>query len=239
MSFLVSTKYRSHQEEIMDDLDYNGPKLHDSLDKMAQINKWLGGNKVTLNGLTKLLKHHPNNKPITIVDLGCGGGDLLRQIYHFGKRHKYNFMLIGIDANPNTIAYAKASSESLDNIEFMVMDVFSEDFKQLNFDVVLATLFLHHFKEDELVSFLKATLKKAHIGMIVNDLHRHQLAYYLFRVLCITIKNQITVKDGLLSILRGFKRKELERMSDQLQAYYSIQWKWAFRYQWLLSAKQI
>lgn len=237
MNLLVSTKYRSNQQEIMDDLDYKGPNLHDSLDKMAQINTWLGGNTVTINGLKKLLKNHSTNKPITIVDLGCGGGALLRQISLFGKRHKYQFQLIGIDANPNTIAYAKASSKAYKNIEYKVMDSFSEDFKQLNFDVVLATLFLHHFKEEELMTFLKPTLKKARIGIVVNDLHRHKLAYYLFKLLCTTIKNKTTITDGLISILRGFKRKELEQISKQLQAQYNIHWKWAFRYQWLLRAK--
>ncbi|WP_317045321.1 hypothetical protein [Formosa algae] len=53
MSFLVDTKYRSEEEEIMDDLDYNGPILHDALDKLAKINQWLGGNAVTISGLKK------------------------------------------------------------------------------------------------------------------------------------------------------------------------------------------
>ena len=76
MNFLVSTTYRSEAEEIMDDLDYNGPILHDALNKLAKINKWLGGNQVTLNGLKKVLKNHPKQEPITIIDLGCGGGDI-------------------------------------------------------------------------------------------------------------------------------------------------------------------
>ena len=56
MSLLVNTKYRSDAEEIMDDLNYNGPMLHDALDKLAKINQWLGGNRVTINGLKKVIK---------------------------------------------------------------------------------------------------------------------------------------------------------------------------------------
>jgi hypothetical protein len=42
-------------------------------------------------------------------------------------------------------------------------------------------------------------------------------------------------EDGLVSILRGFKKKELIAFSKQLQfKNYSIQWKWAFRYQWII-----
>ncbi len=239
MSLLVNTKYRSDQEEIMDDLDYNGPILHDALDKLAKINQWLGGNKVTINGLKKALKNHPKNEALTIVDLGCGGGDILREVSQFGKRNGYRFQLIGIDANQHTVNYANALSESYDNIEFRAIDIFSETFNKLKYDLVLTTLFLHHFKERELVSFLKPVLEKARLGIVVNDLHRHKLAYYLFKLLCTTITNKTIVEDGLTSVLRGFKRQELVDISQQLDTNYQIQWKWAFRFQWILKKKII
>ncbi|WP_299333043.1 methyltransferase domain-containing protein [uncultured Psychroserpens sp.] len=239
MSLLVSTKYRSEDEEIMDDLDYSGPILHDALDKLAKINQWLGGNAVTINGLKKLLKDHPKTQTITILDLGCGGGDILREVARFGKEQGYQFLLIGIDANQHTINYARSLSEAYDNIEFKVMDIFSDTFKELNYDVVLATLFLHHFKEDQLLSFLKPVLKKSKLGIVINDLHRHKLAYYLFKLLCITISNKTIIEDGLTSVLKGFKRQELTYISQQLEANYQIRWKWAFRFQWILKPKSI
>ncbi|WP_431132942.1 methyltransferase domain-containing protein [Psychroserpens mesophilus] len=235
----MNTKYRSEAEEIMDDLDYNGPILHDALDKLAKINQWLGGNKVTINGLKKALKNHPKSEAITIIDLGCGGGDILRQVSRFGKKNGYQFQLIGIDANQHTVDYAYSQSKAYDNIEFKALDVFSEEFKTLDYDLGLTTLFLHHFKNDELVSFLKPVLEKATLGIVVNDLHRHKLAYYLFKLLCVTITNKTIVEDGLTSVLRGFKRQELVEMSQQLNANYQIQWKWAFRFQWILKNKNI
>ena len=98
-------------------------------------------------------------------------------------------------------------------------------------------MFLHHFKEKELISFLKPVVKKAKQGIVVNDLHRHKLAYYLFRLLCITIKNKTIIEDGLTSVLRGFKRQELVDISNQLDINYQIRWKWAFRFQWILKQK--
>jgi len=238
MSILVSTKYRSEAKEIMDDLDYNGPILHDALNKLAKINQWLGGNIVTINGLKKALKSHKKTETITIIDLGCGGGDILREVATFGKKHNYNFKLVGLDANPHTINYAKTLSQKYDNIEFKTIDIFSEAFKTLEYDLVLTTLFLHHFKEAELVSSLKPVLEKAKLGIVVNDLHRNKIAYYLFKLLCLTIKNKTIVEDGLTSVLRGFKRKELEAISTKINANYQIQWKWAFRFQWILKNKK-
>ena len=237
MSLLVRTKHRSEAEEIMDDLEYKGPMLHDALDKLATINQWLGGNKVTIDGLKKVLKTHPKSETITIIDLGCGGGDILREISRFGKKNGYKFHLIGLDANQHTVNYAQSLSESYDNIEFKAIDIFSEEFKALHYDLVLTTLFLHHFKDEALVSFLKPVLEKARLGVVVNDLHRHKLAYYLFKLLCVTISNKTIIEDGLTSVLRGFKRRELIEISQQLDANYQILWKWAFRFQWIMKQK--
>ena len=99
---------------------------------------------------------------------------------------------------------------------------------------MLTTLFLHHFKEGELVRLLSQVRKKTSIGIVVNDLHRHPLAYYLFKLLSLTIKNEMVKQDGLTSILRGFKKEELEEISKQLKANSTIHWKWAFRYQWII-----
>ena len=234
MSFLVDTSHRSSEMEIMDDFTMEGVLFRDTLDKLEIINRFLGGNSVTINGLKKLLKNQPKNKTITIVDLGCGNGDILRDISKFGRKNNYSFKLIGIDANLAATEYAKELSKEYSELSFKTMDILSEDFKKQSYDVVLCTLFLHHFKNEELISFLKTTTDKATIGVVVNDLHRHKLAYYLFKLIGFFIKNKMVRQDGLTSVLRAFKRKDLENIAKEIKVHFSIQWKWAFRYLWIL-----
>tara|TARA_B100001059_G_scaffold203492_1_gene212160 strand:- start:1573 stop:2295 length:723 start_codon:yes stop_codon:yes gene_type:complete len=234
MNFLVDTSNRSSEKEIMDDFTLKGVLFRDALDKLEIINRLLGGNKVTIKGLKKLLKNQSKNKIITIVDLGCGHGDILRDIAKFGRKNNYTFRLIGIDANIAAINYAKELSKGYSELSFIAIDIFSEDFKKQSYDIVLCTLFLHHFKNNELISFLKTTIEKATIGVVINDLHRHKLAYYLFKLIGFFIKNKMIREDGLTSVLRAFKKKDLENISKQIKVYFSIQWKWAFRYLWIL-----
>ena len=211
--------------------------LYNTLDTLASINKWLGGNNVTINGLKKVLENHPKNEPITIIDLGCGGGDILRRISSYGKKEGYTFRLLGIDANKDAMFYARHLSKNYHDISFIDCDIFSEEFDTLQYDLVLSTLFLHHFKEEQIIDILSKAKNKAKLGIIVNDLHRHHLAYYLFKLVCLTIKNRMIIEDGLTSILRGFKREELESFSNKLQVTPQIKWKWAFRYQWIIQNK--
>ncbi|MBO6879329.1 MAG: methyltransferase domain-containing protein [Winogradskyella sp.] len=234
MNLFINTKYRSNKTELMDDFSLKGELLRDTLDKLGNINKWLGGNRVTLDGIIQLLKNQPKNKTYTIIDLGCGHGDILRQVAKYGRKHQYSFRLIGIDANQDAIAYATELSSEYPNITFKSIDIFSDQFETLNFDIALTTLFLHHFKEEEIKKLIKKLYANANIGLVINDLQRSKLAYGLFKLLGLVITNQMIKQDGLTSILRAFKREELEEISQQLHLKSQIRWKWAFRYQWLI-----
>jgi 2-polyprenyl-3-methyl-5-hydroxy-6-metoxy-1,4-benzoquinol methylase len=234
MALFIDTTYRSNKTEIMDDFTMKGELLRDTLDKLGKINKLLGGNSVTLNGIRQLLEGKPKDKTYAIIDLGCGHGDILRLIADFGRKEGYNFQLIGIDANQDAIDYASELSVEYPELSFENKDIFSEDFQNMNYDIALATLFLHHFKTDELEVLLKQLASRAKLGLVINDLHRSEIAYGLFKLLSLVISNQMIIDDGLTSILRAFKRKDLENLAQKLNLKSEIRWKWAFRYQWLI-----
>jgi 2-polyprenyl-3-methyl-5-hydroxy-6-metoxy-1,4-benzoquinol methylase len=232
----INTKYRTDTPEIMDDFTLEGEVLREALDKIAKINQFLGGNSLTLNGVKELILTVPKSRLITIVDVGCGNGDLLRVLSNYGKENNYSFSLIGIDANAFTVNHAKKLSESYSNINFQCEDIFEFDFSQLKCDIILCTLTLHHFKNEEIESLLTTFYANSNLGIVINDLHRSSLAYRLFQIICFLFQlNSMSREDGLTSILRGFKKEELELFSKKLGfKKYIIKWKWAFRYQWII-----
>ena len=233
---LINTRHRTYESEIMDDFALEGEILRDALDKIAEINQLLGGNKLTLQGVKSLIKDFDVSKEVTIVDVGCGNGDMLRTLSNFGQKHDLRLKLIGIDANNFTIQHARNLSSAYANINYRCEDIFEESFQQLNYDLVLCTLTLHHFKDSEIVSLLKVFQQNARLGIVINDLQRSAVSYRLFQALCFVFRlNDMSREDGLVSILRGFKKNELTAFSKQLHfKKYTIQWKWAFRYQWII-----
>ncbi|MBY0384896.1 class I SAM-dependent methyltransferase, partial [bacterium] len=161
----INTKHRTDKIETMDDFAMEGEILRDALDKIAKINQLLGGNLLTLQGVKQLLATITKSNEITIIDVGCGNGDMLRTLADFGLKHRFNFKLIGIDANNFTITHARRLSENYSNISYRCEDIFDESFVALKYDIVLCTLTLHHFKEKEIIDLLNVFYENASIGV--------------------------------------------------------------------------
>ncbi|MET4082287.1 SAM-dependent methyltransferase [Pedobacter sp. UYP30] len=236
----INTKVRSKDEEIMDDFALEGEELRDALDKIASINQFLGGNKVTLAGVEKLVGKN-NKQPIKIIDVGCGNGDMLRALANYAKKKNLDFELVGIDANSFTVAHAESLSKDFKNISYQCKDVFNHLENPISCDIVLLTLTLHHFVDEDIVKLLAYYKGSARMGLVVNDLQRSATAYRLFTALCYVFAlNRMSKQDGLTSILRGFKREDLQRYSKKLQLKkITINWKWAFRYQWIINTAKV
>lgn len=231
---LIDTTKRSDAPEMMDDFAMEGEILRDALDKLASINKLLGGNAVTLGGVKELLLNNPKQQTIRIIDIGCGNGDMLRALAKYAEQKELNVELIGIDANQFTIKYAQQLSINYSNITYKCEDIFKDDIDEC--EIILCTLTLHHFRDQEIIDLLSRFKKSARLGMVINDLQRSALAYYLFTALCFVFGlNHMSKQDGLVSILRGFKKSDLQLYAKQLNLKnFSIKWKWAFRYQWII-----
>ncbi len=223
---------RSSGIEIMDDLNCNGEVVHQTLRELEFINKWLGGNAVTLDAVEKLTTGLKNTT-LSIADLGCGSGDMLRLLSDWASKRQIKLQLTGIDANPHIISFARTRCADHPEITFEAVDIFSDEFKKRKFDIVLGTLFYHHFDSDHLIRFFSQLKQQARIGIVINDIHRHWLAYYSIKYLTQLFSHSSMVKfDAPLSVLRAFKRNELENiMTNSGMRHYTLKWKWAFRWQ--------
>ena len=229
----IDFNLRSTGLEIMDDLDCKGEVVDQTLRELDFINQWLGGNDVTINAVKAVWRTIPKDQPITIADLGCGSGEMLRILSQLAKREEREVLLYGFDANSNITRFAASHSIDFNNISYQTVNVFSPEFQQQKFDIVLATLFMHHFNEDELVSLFSRLKQQTTTAIIINDIHRHPLAYHSIKLLTKAFSRSAMVKfDAPLSVLRAFTKTELQNILLRAGIKnYQIKWKWAFRWQ--------
>jgi 2-polyprenyl-3-methyl-5-hydroxy-6-metoxy-1,4-benzoquinol methylase len=227
-------KLRSNEPELMDDLTLSGEELHRNLEELEVVNQWLGGYKVVLQALEKI--DVPEKHVLRIADIGCGAGDTLRQVATWARNRDLKVNLTGIDANDFMVQYARTSCATFPEICVSQYDVFSEEFKSQNYDVIICSLFCHHFTDEQLVSMFSQLHKQAKIAVVINDLHRHWLAYYSIKLLTAVFSGSRLVKnDAPLSVWRAFKREDLKQLVQQAGIkHFDLKWMWAFRWQLIL-----
>lgn len=229
---MTSLRTRSAELEIMDDLNCHGEVVDQTLRELEIINRLLGGDNVTIDGIEKLTRE---KKSLVIADYGCGGGDLAMKIVRWARTKSIKIEVIGIDANPNIIEFAKKNCSDFKEISFETLDVFADE-KQ--YDIITATLFVHHFDNDQLVRLFLSMKNQARVGVVINDIHRHSFSYHSIKLLTSLFSNSSMVKfDAPLSVKRAFRKGEL---IDILHAAgitnYTLKWRWAFRWQLIIKS---
>ena len=217
----------------MDDLTLASEELRQNLDELETVNTWLGGYAPVLDALEQLRPRFPAGRPLRVADLGSGGGDTLRQLARWARRRRVPVELVGIDANAFMLDYAAARARAYPEISFQQADIFSPDFARQPFDILTASLFCHHFSDAQLVQMLAQWQRQAGLAVIVNDLHRHPLAYHSIRWLTRLLGGSRLVRhDAPLSVARAFTRSELKALLAAAGiTNYTLRWRWAFRWQ--------
>ncbi|RXG27826.1 methyltransferase family protein [Leeuwenhoekiella palythoae] len=219
----------------MDDPHVDEATLKAALAEVTRVNKYLGGQQVTLEGLRYFFDRFPQ-KSYTILDVGCGDGAMLRSIANFARKRSIAVKLIGIDINPKSIALAQKRSQDFPEVSFQVQDVFKLNETHLEIDIITSTLTMHHFTDTEILKFLAQFLKLANLGIVINDLQRSTIAYRLFQAYSrVFMRSAMARHDGLISIERAFTKNELLSFTSKLGVQsFNIKWRWAFRYLWIL-----
>ncbi|MBS9463450.1 methyltransferase domain-containing protein [Flagellimonas sp. 389] len=229
---------RSKEPELMDDSNMKFDTLSEAYADINRCNSLLGGDGITLNAVWDLVKMDVK-KSYTILDMGCGDGTMLRKLSDFLSKREVSHSMIGIDLRDDVLRIAKEKSIDFPNLTFKKVDILKAD-SELTCDILINTLTMHHFDEDRIDAFLKQFVHLAKIGVVINDLQRSRMAYVLFHVFGLFfIRTKVAKYDGLVSISKGFRKEELIALSKNIpNVIHKIQWKWAFRYVWIMNFKR-
>ena len=230
---MIDLNRRSYQKELMDADDIPFPAMEQTLRELNTVNTLLGGHAITLEAVKELAA---GKKSLMICEIGCGGGDNLYAIYKKFASSSVAVRYIGIDINPECIAYAMQKYPQIP-CEWICSDYAKVSWTKNSPDLIFSSLFCHHFTDEELLFMLNWLKKNARLGFFINDLHRHWLAFYLIKYITKFFSRSYLVKhDASLSVARSFRKPEWKRLSEKADIFqYSIRWRWAFR--WLVTVK--
>lgn len=227
---------RSTAPEKMDEPGLPEGDIRRALRDIDRINRWLGGYKLVFDAL-KSIPAVRARREVTVMDLGCGSGDILRAVARWAAKTSRPMRLIGVDMNPTMTRLAGNRCILQENVSFRNVDVFDDVLLNDNPDVVMSTLFVHHFDREMLIRLLRRMTALATQAVIINDPDRSVIPYYSIKWLTRLFSRSYLVHyDAPLSVARALTRREWQ---DVLQAAgittYRIRWRWAWRWEIIIN----
>ena len=175
---------------------------------IAKVNRLTWAYHPTIHWLNHVYSVLPRQtKPVRIVDIGCGYGDMLRRLYDWAEEKKLPVDLTGIDLNPDAIRAAREATVP-GTVTYLAGNAF--DFAPPEgIDLVISSLLTHHLPNPYIVDFLDWMESNARMGWFINDLHRQPTPYNVFRFVSrFTSWHPFVKHDGPVSILRSFRRED-------------------------------
>src|SRR5215213_3633982 len=208
-------KRRSYKLEHLDTGNYTQEEYEDCIRELQFINRWLGDAhslkatlfpEIEINSLTSF----------SILDVGAGSGELLRVTATWARETGRRVRAVGLELNERSAESIIEESSEFPEISSVRGDAFKLPFCDSEFDYVMCSLFTHHFAEEQIVQILREMSRVARRRIIVIDLHRDPIAYFLYTTLGkLVLKNRLIRHDGALSILRSFKAEELLELAQR------------------------
>ena len=192
----------------MDREPVEGEELDGVLRFLRLTNLRFGGNRVVLRRLAEWSRAWPPGRTVTVLDAGCGGGDLSEAILEWAERNGTPVRVTAVDRAPAIAARAGERLARWPNAAVLRGDALDAGRTGVH-DYVVASLFLHHVPEAGLVAALRALDRAARRGVVVGDLRRTLPSYLAVGAISVAAGNRIVRNDGPLSVRRAFSADEL------------------------------
>ena len=208
-------RQRTYELERIDTGDYTPCEYETFLREIRFINRHLGDSTALRRTLLREITDAGLDE-FSVLDVGAGSGELLRQIAEFAKESGRNVALTGLDLNEISTDVMSRGSVASGALHVVRGDALRLPFVDGAFDYAISSLFFHHLVENDIVAALKEMSRVARRGIFVIDLYRHPAAFVLYKLFCAAFRiSPLVTHDGSLSIRRGFKPDELMDLAKE------------------------
>jgi SAM-dependent methyltransferase len=195
---VIDLSRRATDPEMLDEGVPDDEALR-SLADIRFVNRWLGNRGHLVSIVRPYLEASPQPR---LLDVGCGSADIPA---HLLRKLRRPMVAVGVDIKLLHLAAGPRE------VRRVLADVRALPFPPRSFDVVLASLFLHHFDGPEVAAVLRGLFALTRRALVINDLRRARVPYVFARATFpLLLRSRVSRNDGLLSIRRAFTPHELE-----------------------------
>jgi 2-polyprenyl-3-methyl-5-hydroxy-6-metoxy-1,4-benzoquinol methylase len=209
---------RDRQPELMDQPGLDRETHRRALDGLRAANAISRTSQVIWRGIREAGIFPDNGRPLRILDIATGGGDVVIGVARLAARHGVAIETYGCDVSATAIEYAQsvASQSKLAGTKFFQLNALVEPLPE-GYDVLMSTLFFHHLGNDDAQQLLGRMAKSARRCILVDDLYRTRLGYfYAWAGGRLLTRSHIVHTDGPLSVSAAFTIPEFRQLAQDV-----------------------
>ncbi len=197
---------------MMDRPQSVSPELERDLERIRQLNRWFGSYRLVLRFMRRWIKLGARMR---VADVATGSGDIPRLIVDFARNIGAHVEIDAIDKQAATLEIATKLSAGYPEISYREADILEWDPVE-PYDIVLCTLALHHFSDEDAVKVLRRCRELSKRFVLVSDLRRGFLARAGVHLLTALIfREPMTRHDARLSAERAFSFSEMRDLAER------------------------
>lgn len=186
------------------------PELQRDLERLRQLNRWLGSYRLVLGFMRHWIKP---GAQMRVADLATGSGDIPRLIADYARKISAHIEIAAFDRQPATLEVATKLSAGYPEIRYHEANILECNFGQ-SYDIVLCTLVLHHFSNEDALTVLRRCRELSRRFVLVSDLRGGfflQAGVYLLTE--VIFREPMTRFDARLSAQRAFSFSEMRGLA--------------------------
>ncbi|QDU61176.1 hypothetical protein Pan216_20300 [Planctomycetes bacterium Pan216] len=205
---------RHLEPEIMDQAELDRGAHRQALKGLARLNAVTSSARILWGPLRRFCESR-RGSTTRVLDIACGGADVTVRLATWARRRGFTLEVAGCDRSPVALEEARANAARAD----VAMELFPFDLDHdpipSGYDVLTASLFLHHLDEERSIALLRNLAGAAGHLVLVHDLVRGPLGYALAYTGCHFLTSSYVVRtDGPLSVRAAYTVKEVERLAQ-------------------------
>jgi len=175
---------------------------------------WIAGRIALTPAGGRAAKHAGTAAPVRVLDVACGGGDVMRDVARRAARAGIAVELHGCDRSAVALEHARRGSAAWPMISFERRDVLGAPLPG-GFDLVTCSLFLHHLADGDAACLL-GSMAEAGRALLLQDLRRTRAGYALaWAGLHTLTRSEVARIDGLRSVRAAFTLAEARQLCER------------------------
>jgi 2-polyprenyl-3-methyl-5-hydroxy-6-metoxy-1,4-benzoquinol methylase len=217
--------------ERMDDPKIDPLEHRQALRGLRRINRMSRSASVVWGAMLRRYRRTAGGR-LSVLDVACGGGDLLIELAKRARRAGVSVEWSGCDVSPTALDHARsAASKAGVKIVFFPHDVIAEPLGK-TYSFVSSTLFLHHLGRPDAVRLLENLRGAASEAVFVDDLVRSRRGYLLAWLGCRLLSRSPIVRfDGPASVRGAFTPAEARELAHEAGLHgVTVRTHWPCRY---------